>query len=99
MKEFTFYGDLYEHRAKAVEALSRAGLELFSDYSSVDIEHNLYGLEVGGFNNEELALKALEVLRATFPEWGFATFLEYETGEPFWARLSRDREEIPSFEF
>lgn len=68
---FSFHPELFEHRGDAIEALADAGLDWLSDYSSVDVLHDLFGLEVCGLREEDEARVALDALRARFPGWRF----------------------------
>ena len=68
---FAFHSELFEDKARAQAALARAGINWLSDYSNCDILHEEYGLEIEDMAEKVLALRALEILRATFPRWPF----------------------------
>ncbi len=67
---FAFHPELFESKATAQEALEAAGVTWFVDYSSCDLLHDEYGLEVDGIRSQQIAREVLTILRHTFPEWG-----------------------------
>jgi hypothetical protein len=66
MSSFAFYPDLFQVRTDAMEALAAAGLEWMSDFASVDVLHDLYGLEVCGVQTEDHAKQVLGLLQGRF---------------------------------
>jgi len=69
MSGFDFHPDLFEHRNDAMDALAAAGLEWMTDFSSVDVVHDLYGLEVCGIPTREGAQQVQAVLKGVFSDW------------------------------
>jgi len=55
-----------------MEALAANGYEWFTDFSSVDLMHDLFGLEVCGIPEEEDAVVVLAILEEVFPEWPYS---------------------------
>jgi hypothetical protein len=49
---FLFFPELFEERGKAAELLDIGGFTWFTDYSSIDLLHEEYGLEVCGIKEE-----------------------------------------------
>jgi hypothetical protein len=90
MKDFVFYPELYEHRERAMQVLSENGFEVFADYSSVDPEHELYGLEVGGFYERKDAEKVVYILRAAFPFWRESGLMILNDAPKYWAVICRE---------
>jgi hypothetical protein len=98
MNPFRFEPILFAHRAKAMDALGEAGFEWFSHFSSLDILHDVFGLEVCGIDNQELALNLRSVLCQIFPTWKYSRLI-YRNGEldPGWkVIIHRDPEADPS---
>ena len=69
MTEFNFHPELFEQRAMAIKALSEHGFNWLEHFSSVDLLHDLFGLEVCGIAQKPLAASILRVLERVFPEW------------------------------
>lgn len=69
MSVFKFHSELFDHRTKAEEVLADNGIEWLSHYDSIDLDHSLYGLEVCGMQDAELAIEVERILRQLFPEW------------------------------
>ena len=66
---FAFHPELFEHRTLALKALAAHDLHWFEHFGSVDLLHDLFGLEVCGIIEESDAHLALCVLQETFPDW------------------------------
>ena len=82
----SFHPELFEQRTKAIEALDEAGLVQMSHYSSVECDHELYGVEVNGIREKKNLLVVGKVLRKLFPEWDCEeSGLNPEEGGPGWA--------------
>ncbi|HTI69507.1 MAG TPA: hypothetical protein VMF06_06060, partial [Candidatus Limnocylindria bacterium] len=64
---FRFEGELFDHRATALEVLDGAGYNPFTDFSSVDLLHDLYGLEICGIRDPNDAHTIKASLCRTFP--------------------------------
>jgi hypothetical protein len=69
-----FHPDLFECRDRAFEILDEAGLVYLSDYCSIDLLHDTYGLEICGITVEAKVEPALEAMKAGFPQWHYKKF-------------------------
>ncbi len=69
--DFAFRPELFECRSRASEALAEAGLEWFSDYGSIDLLHEEYGLEICGIQHEAKVDFIGEIMRKEFPHWQY----------------------------
>ena len=85
MSPFRFEPELFDHRTRAMEALAGEGFEWFSHFSSVDILHDVFGLEVCGIERENDALKIESILHRVFRAWRYS-HIGYKDGErdPGW---------------
>lgn len=72
--KFEFHPELFELRSQALECLTTAGITWFTEFSSVDLLHEEFGLEVCGIKEEETAKKIRETMAKTFPHWHFQHF-------------------------
>lgn len=68
---FVFHPELFEARARASDAIEVAGFSMFSDYSSIDLLHEEYGLEICGIRKEKDVETITKALQLTFPHWHF----------------------------
>ncbi len=95
MAAFAFHPDLFEERTRVLEALGDAGYVWLTDFSSVDLLHDLYGLEVCGIRDEDDARPILELLGRLYPLWPFRRMYFKEHGrERGWKSLiHREQEE------
>jgi len=66
---FEFHPELFEHRTLALEQLAAHDLHWFEHFSSVDLLHDVFGLEVCGIAEETDAQVVLCVLEEAFPGW------------------------------
>lgn len=71
MTQFNFHGELFDLRAMVMEALSENGFIWLSDFGSVDLAHDIYGLEVTGIREEERADGIHDLLLEVLPNWHF----------------------------
>lgn len=78
---FAFHPQLFEHRTEALEALAAAGYAWLSDFSSVDLLHEVYGLEVCGIPDRDDARAIRRVLRRTFRRWPFCNLSLKDWGD------------------
>jgi hypothetical protein len=84
-KGFQFRGELFEDRAIAIEKLAEAGIEWLTGFSSVDLLHEEYGLEVCGIKERDDLDTVADVMRETFPHWHFSGVCRKEHGrDPGW---------------
>lgn len=87
---FNFHPELFEQKMEAGEALAEADINAFSDYSSIDIEHDAYGLEVDGIISQAIARRVTQVLQKKFPSWRYIeTWKDNSIG--ICVRLTRDQ--------
>lgn len=96
MKPFQFHAELFEFRNAVMEALSENGFAWLSDFGSIDLQQDVYGLEVTGIREEADAREIAALLRRMFPEWQHRrTYYEDQNlREIGWkATISRDRED------
>lgn len=85
-EDFEFYPELFEHRGRASELLEAAGYTWFSDYSSIDLLHEEYGLEICGVQNEQDVKPIAEALQRGFPHWHHHKICLHDCGrDPGWA--------------
>jgi hypothetical protein len=112
MNAFKFHGELFEVRTAVLNHLADCGFVWLSDFGAVDLQHDIYGLEVTAIRDEEDAKSIHRVLQKMLPDWRFArTFYEDQNcGELGWKvmiskqpeqfedkRLARvDREDVQS---
>jgi hypothetical protein len=95
MKPFEFHAELFDFRNTVLEALSDNGFTWLSDFGSIDLQHDVYGLEVTSIREEADATAIEELLRKLFPEWHHRrTFYEdHNQAELGWkVMISRDPE-------
>lgn len=64
-----FHPELFDSKARAIEALEKQDIRWVADYTSCDCCHTEYGLELEGFREEQRAVRALQILRIVFPLW------------------------------
>lgn len=98
MKSFDFHPDLFEFRNAALQMLSDNGYCWLSDFGSIDMLHDLYGLEVCAIHEEEAAVAIQELLSKQFPAWRYRRiYYEYQNvREIGWkVHISRDPEGFP----
>ena len=69
MESFRFSPELFEFRNEVLAALSDAGFEWLSHFSSVDTLQDVYGIEVCGITDRTDADTILSVLNRLFPSW------------------------------
>ena len=69
LEGFAWHPELFEHRARLLQALAAAGLVFGQDFSSVDLLHDEFGLEVCGIAFEKTALFIVNrVMPAAVPD-------------------------------
>ena len=66
---FAFHPELFEHRTLAFERLATHQFNWFEHFSSIDLLHDIFGLEVCGIAREADAEIILCILEETFPDW------------------------------
>jgi hypothetical protein len=95
MKPFEFHAELFDFRNAVLETLSDNGFAWLSDFGSVDLQHDVYGLEVTGIREEADARAIEALLRRMFVGWWYGhTFYEDQNlGELGWkVMISREPE-------
>ena len=80
MSKFAFHPDLFEHRTRVLEALAEHDLNWMVHFGSVDLLHDLYGLEICGVAKESDSAKILELLQRLFPAWPYSDVHYHERG-------------------
>lgn len=97
MKPFEFHAELFDFRNAVLETLSDHGFAWLLDFGSIDLQHDVYGLEVTGIREESDAVTIERLLRRMFPGWRYhRTFYEdHNLGELGWkVMISRDPEDL-----
>src|SRR5262249_18558776 len=86
MQPFVFHPELFEVRNGVLEMLAENGYEWLSDFGSVDLAHDIYGIEVCGIREQPEALAIQALLRSRFPSWRHTRIYLKEpwTREPGW---------------
>jgi hypothetical protein len=96
MKPFEFHAELFEHRSAVLETLSENGFAWLSHFGSIDLLHDLYGLEVCGIREDADARTIERLLRVMFPKWRYGRiyYEDHNVRELGWkVIISRDPEQ------
>ena len=93
MDAFRFCPELFELRTEVLAKLEDAGFQWLSHYSSVDLLHDVFGIEVCGIFEEDDAAAILSLLRKMFPTWrvGCLCYKDYGREPGFKASVFRDK--------
>jgi hypothetical protein len=84
-ESYVFYPELFELRSRAADILDEAGFVWFSHYSSIDLLHPEYGLEVCGIHEESSVEPIAAAMMSGFPQWHYSSICHKEYGrEPGW---------------
>jgi hypothetical protein len=97
MEPFAFHPELFELRTAVLEMLTDHGFAWLSDFSSVDLRHDDYGIEVCGIREETDARTIERLLREIFPSWPYSRrhYKDSSTREPGWkVVITREREDF-----
>jgi hypothetical protein len=96
MNPFTFHVELFDCRNAVFEALSDNGFVWLQDFGSIDLRHDMYGLEVTAIREEKVAIVIEGLLRKLFPDWHYVnTFYDDFNLEHGWTvAISRDPEDF-----
>jgi hypothetical protein len=97
MEPFAFHPELFELRNDVLEMLADHGFAWLSDFGSVDLLHDVYGLEVCGIRDESDARTIEALLRKRFASWVHSRryYKDGRTREPGWkVIISRDPEDL-----
>jgi hypothetical protein len=62
---FRFAPELFEYKSKALEILADNDLVWMVDFSGIDVIHDIYGLEIEGIPNEDIAIDICSSLHGT----------------------------------
>jgi hypothetical protein len=95
MEPFAFHAELFELRNAVLEMLADQGYSWLSDYGSIDLLHDVYGIEVCGIREESDAHIIETLLRHKFSSWHYSRryYKDASTREPGWkVIISRDPE-------
>jgi hypothetical protein len=97
MDSFAFHPELFELRNDVLEMLGDNGFAWLSDFGSIDLLHDAYGLEVCGIVEEADARTIKRLLHKMFASWRYSRMFYREgwTREPGWKIIiSRDPEDF-----
>jgi hypothetical protein len=91
---FRFAPELFELRNEVLAALEDKGFHWFSHFSSVDLLHDVYGVEVRGIKEREDATGIQRLLGRMFAAWRLGGLYFYDFGrDPGWrVKVQRDRD-------
>src|SRR5271155_1424834 len=95
MPKFKFEPGLFDLRAKTSDALTEAGFDWFTHYSSIDPMHDVFGIEVCGIREKEHAIKIQAILRRLFWSWKYSRYYLKDWGDMdigWIVDIHRDRE-------
>lgn len=86
MKPFEFHAELFEIRSIVIATLTEHGPSSPTDYGGVDLQHDVYGVEVTGIHHEDDARIIEDFLRTLLQDWRHShTFYEdHNVGELGW---------------
>jgi hypothetical protein len=69
MSAFVFHPELFEERQRVLESLAEADYSWPGDFGSIDLLHDVYGLEVCGIREQEDCRRILNLLSQLYPGW------------------------------
>jgi hypothetical protein len=69
MEPFAFHAELFELRNVVLEMLADHGFAWLSHFGSIDLLHNVYGIEVCGIREESDAHTIENLLCERFSAW------------------------------
>src|SRR5262249_39573258 len=72
MEPFAFHAELFELRTVVLELLAEHGFAWLSDFGSIDLAHDIYGIEVCGIREESDAHVIAKLLRKKFSSWRYS---------------------------
>jgi hypothetical protein len=80
-----FHPELFECKGRASDVLDTAGFVWFSDYSSIDLLHEEFGLEVCGIQEESSVEPIACAMHGAFPHWHYSYACQKDCGrDPGW---------------
>ena len=79
-----------------MSGLEADGFEFMVDYASVEVLHDVHGLEVCGIRNAEDAMTITRLLMRIFPGWtpGWLHHPDAASEQSWIASIQRDRDQI-----
>jgi murein DD-endopeptidase MepM/ murein hydrolase activator NlpD len=91
---FAFCPELLNQAENLAAELASAGYEVMSDYSSIDVMHDVHGLEVCGIHSPDVALEITRLLLSRFPGWnaGWLHAPDSASTQKWVASIQRDRD-------
>ncbi|MGF1582342.1 MAG: hypothetical protein ACFCD0_23705 [Gemmataceae bacterium] len=95
MTAFDFHPDLFEYRNTVLETLAEHGYSWLAAFSSVDLLHDVHGLEVCGIHEEDDAREIQTILSTLLPEWQYKSryYNDVSRRDPGWkVKIARDPE-------
>ena len=93
MKAFQFHAELLEHRGTALQILMDREYAWLVDFGSVDVMHDLYGLEICAIRERRDARHIARLMMAAFPAWkNVRTYYEDHNGGEFGWKVIISRE-------
>lgn len=91
MLDFEFHAELFDYRAQAISLLAQHDICWMTDYSSVDLQHREFGLEISGVRTQQEALNVSQILKLAFPVFVHHHIYHKDGREPGYViSLSRD---------
>jgi murein DD-endopeptidase MepM/ murein hydrolase activator NlpD len=93
---FAFFPELLNLSTELVSDHSTAGFEQSPDYCSIDAMHDVYGLEVCGIHDPQIALNVIRFLLLRFPGWnaGWLHPPDDASTQEWVARIQLHRDEV-----
>lgn len=67
--DFRFHAELLELRSGVLDALAQRGFAWLTDFGSVDVDHEQYGIEVTAIRERCAAVHIQRILREVLPSW------------------------------
>jgi hypothetical protein len=71
IKLMQYHPELFECKNRLVSALFDAGYVWMTDYSSIDLCHDVYGLEICGIKNSSDIKNIAKIFKKAFPDWRY----------------------------
>jgi len=95
----SYFPELLNLRENVASELSLAGYDILSDYSSIDVMHDVHGFEVCGIVDSDIALHITRLLLSRFPGWnaGWIHPPDRTETQEWVARIQRDYDLVPEY--
>lgn len=96
---FDFHPELFEHRTLAIETLAANDFIWLEHFSSVDLLHDLFGLEICGIVDETDPPLILAILQEVFPDWLHSDiyYRDYERDRGWKVMIFKNRRKTRGF--